>query len=544
MGTVFVDMNPGVNQLKVGATDGVVVNNGQQFSLGGTSPSLNVAGMFFLNSTGNTTTLNAANPATIQGGGTVFLGGTSSNNYVQGSTITLAGGTTIQGQGYIQAPLVNNGAITATGLGLTLSGSSIDNEGTMTANGGLLTFKNTSITNNGTIKNNALSDSGPNTVVFNNATISGNGTSSLINPNGGQVQLNSSSLYDHQLGAGTVQIGGTTSFYGKNILNAGTSINVPNGQGLYFYDPGSNDPAALIGGKVTLASAGSATYFSAGNVLSLQSNLVLGGTSSQNYITGSTITLAAGYTIQGQGYIQAPLVNNGAVIAQDGNLTISGGITGNGNVTAQGGNLTISGGITGNSLVSLLGNATLNILSNLQVGNLNMSQFTNLAVQKGQTVGISQDFTFAQQTPSSWNWGAGTTLLMDGSGTPQNLEVGGKDYGYVPAGFRNNFNLQNLDINGVGTYVYLTDPVNNNQQVGSGGSAEALYVESLYIALGDTLDLNGLHLYVDGFGLVGVGTWSNGGGLIIDPKVPIPGTLLLLGSGLLGLAGFRRIRRI
>jgi hypothetical protein len=610
MVTVYVNMNPTVNQLTVGATDGVAVNNGKQFSLGGTSPSLDVVGMFSLNSTGNATVLYAVNPATIQGGGIVFLGGTSSNNYVQGSTITLASGTTIEGQGYIQAPLVNYGNVTATGLGLTLSGSPIDNEGTMTANGGLLTFMNTTITNNGTIKNNAFSDSGSNTVVFNSATIYGNGTSSLINPNGGQVQLNSSSLYDHQLGAGTVQIGGTTSFYGKNTLNAGTSINVPNGQGLYFYDHGGSDPATLIGGNVTLAStgantylvagnplslnsnlnlggtssnnyvqgsiitlassnsiqgqgtisaplvnygnvtatsagltlsgstidnegtmtanggpltfsgatitnnnliqnnsasdtlafnnakisgtglinpnggslqlnssslydhqlgagtvqiggttsfygkntlnagtsinvpngqglyfydslsnpatliggsvtlasAGNATYFSASNALSLQSNLVLGGTSSQNYVTGSTITLAAGYTIQGQGYIQAPLVNNGTVIA-------------------QGGNLTISGGITGNGAVSVLGSATLNILSNLQVGNLNMTQLTNLAVQNGQTVGISQDFTFALQTPSSWNWGAGSTLLMDGSGTPQRLEVGGKDYGNVPAGF-------------------------------------------------------------------------------------------------------------
>ena len=539
---VYVDMNPTVYQLTVGATDGVFVNNGQQFYLGGTSPSLDVAGMFFLNSTGSATTLDAESPATIQGGGTVFLAGTSSNNYVQGSTITLAAGTTIQGQGYIQAPLVNNGTVTATGLGLTLSGASIDNEGTMTANGGLLTFKSTSITNNGTIQNNAFSDSGPNTLVFNRVTIYGNGTSSLINPNGGQVQLISSSLYDHHLGAGAVQIGGTTSFYGKNTLNAGTSINIPNGQGLYFYNSLSN-PATLIGGNVTLASTGNATYFSAGNPLSLQSNLVLGGTSSQNYVTGSTITLAGGYTIQGQGYIQAPLVNNGAVIAQGGNLTISGGITGNGTVTAQGGNLTISGGITGNGAVSGLGNATLNILSNLQVGNLNMTQFTNLAVQNSQTVGISQNFTFAQQTPSSWNWGAGSTLLMDGSGTPQSLEVGGKDYGYVPAGFSNNFNLQNLDINGAGTQVSLTDSVNNGQRGGRGGSAEALYVDSLYIAAGDTLNLDGLHLYVEGFGLVGNGTWRNGGGMITGGPVPIPGTLLLLGSGLLGLAGFKRIRR-
>jgi hypothetical protein len=132
---------------------------------------------------------------------------------------------------------------------------------------------------------------------------------------------------------------------------------------------------------------------------------------------------------------------------------------------------------------------------------------------------------------------------MDGNGTPQRLEVGGKDYGYVPAGFSNNFNLQNLDINGAGTQVSLTDSVNNGQRGGRGGSAEALYVDSLYIAAGDTLNLDGLHLYVEGFGLVGNGTWRNGGGMITGGPVPIPGTLLLLGSGLLGLAGFKRIRR-
>jgi filamentous hemagglutinin len=507
----------GKNTLNAGTSINVPDGQGLYFhDHGGSDPATLIGGDVTLASAGNATYFSASNALSLQSN--LVLGGTSSQNYVTGSTITLAGGYTIQGQGYIQAPLVNNGAVTATGLGLTLSSSAIDNEGTMTS-GGPLTFNSTTISNNGTIQNNAATD----TLAFNGATIYGNGTSSLIDPKGGSLQLNSSSLYDHQLGAGAVQIGGATYFYGKNTLNAGTSINVPDGQGLYFYDSLSNH-ATLIGGDVTLASAGNATYFSASNALSLQSNLVLGGTSSQNYVTGSTITLAAGYTIQGQGYIQAPLVNNGAV-------------------TAQGGNLTISGGITGNGAVSVLGNATLNILSNLQVGNLNMTQFTNLAVQNGQTVRISQDFTFAQQTPSSWNWGAGTTLLMDGSGTPQRLEVGGKDYGYVPAGFSNNFNLQNLDINGDGTDVYLTDWINNGQRGGRGGSAEALYVDSLYIALGDTLNLNGLHLYVEGFGLVRIGTWRNGGGMITNPSVPIPGTLLLVGSGLLGLAGFKRIRR-
>ena len=122
--TVSVNNDYTVNNLKIDAGDAVSVNNGKYFHLGGTGapPVLDVAGTFTLNSSGSNTYLQADYASTIQGGGIVYLGspGGSANNYISGGAITLAAGTTIQGQGYITAPLINNGYVIATGSGLTL----------------------------------------------------------------------------------------------------------------------------------------------------------------------------------------------------------------------------------------------------------------------------------------------------------------------------------------------------------------------------------------------------------------------------------------
>ena len=144
--TVSVNGSYTVNNLKIDAGDAVSVNNGNYFHLGGTvaTPTLDVAGTFTVNSSGSNTYLLADYASTIKGGGIVYLGGSggSANNYIQGAAITLAGDTTIQGQGYITAPLINNGYVIATGSGLTLGtqGNSVTNNGTMTANGGPLQF--------------------------------------------------------------------------------------------------------------------------------------------------------------------------------------------------------------------------------------------------------------------------------------------------------------------------------------------------------------------------------------------------------------------
>jgi len=191
-----------------------------------------------------------------------------------------------------------------------------------------------------------------------------------------------------------------------------------------------------------------------------------------------------------------------------------------------------------------------------QTGNLTMAKSSKLIVYNGSTVGLSKDFVFSQTSPSTdWNWGTTTTLAMNGDGGGgggygQRLEIGGKDYGYSPTGpgfdSNSNFNLKTLKIgdnsNSTHTLAFLSDWINNGKRGGTGGNAEALYVDSLFVGSGDTLNLDGLHLYVKGYGLVHTGAWGSVGGTIINEAVPIPlpSGLPLLGSGLLGRVGWRR----
>ena len=86
-----------------------------------------------------------------------------------------------------------------------------------------------------------------------------------------------------------------------------------------------------------------------------------------------------------------------------------------------------------------------------------------------------------------------STLILNGSGTaasPQLLEVMGRDIGLDPSGFTHNFAYGTLALAN-NTYVQLVDQSPNT----ASGAPEAIYVNSLIVPSGTTLDLNGLHLY-------------------------------------------------
>jgi RHS repeat-associated protein len=85
------------------------------------------------------------------------------------------------------------------------------------------------------------------------------------------------------------------------------------------------------------------------------------------------------------------------------------------------------------------------------------------------------------------------TILLDGIGTaaaPQLLEVMSRDQGDRPEAFRGGFVHGALRL-GQQAYVRLVDQADNTPGTG----AEALYVNSLVVPAGATLDLNGLRLY-------------------------------------------------
>ncbi|UCE60006.1 MAG: hypothetical protein JSU63_21505, partial [Phycisphaerales bacterium] len=76
------------------------------------------------------------------------------------------------------------------------------------------------------------------------------------------------------------------------------------------------------------------------------------------------------------------------------------------------------------------------------------------------------------------------------------LEVACEDKGATMAGYEANFALGKLTVGGVDVgMVHLDDSVDNGNQGGAGGIAEALYVDSLTLNAGSVLNLSSLHLY-------------------------------------------------
>ncbi|MCK4625332.1 MAG: PEP-CTERM sorting domain-containing protein [Phycisphaerae bacterium] len=137
-----------------------------------------------------------------------------------------------------------------------------------------------------------------------------------------------------------------------------------------------------------------------------------------------------------------------------------------------------------------------------------------------------------------------TFVFENGTDKTAKCEVGGADLGAVMAGLVENFALEGLTVGTAtkGSNLTLVDASNNQQDA----LAEVLYVETLDILAGSTLDLSGLTLYYlngeapsayTGDGRVFDG--GTGGQLI---QIPEPATMVLLGIGGIGVLLRRRSR--
>lgn len=136
------------------------------------------------------------------------------------------------------------------------------------------------------------------------------------------------------------------------------------------------------------------------------------------------------------------------------------------------------------------------------------------------------------QTEGNWLPAQGFNLATSGS----TFEVAGHDYG-VTSGFSHNFNLNTLAVTG---NLQLVDLVDNGNRSGIHGAQEALYVNSLTGS--GTLDLHGFWCYVNNGGApfaLGNGLYN---GVTVTGVAPIPGSVLLMGPGLMGL-GLLKFRR-
>jgi RHS repeat-associated protein len=120
-------------------------------------------------------------------------------------------------------------------------------------------------------------------------------------------------------------------------------------------------------------------------------------------------------------------------------------------------------------------------------------------------------------------------VLLTGFGTTRLVEAMGRDLGNINAGYDDNFAIGSLTAAG-GVTIKLVDLADNSP----GAGPEALYVNTLIVPGGVTLDLNGLRLYARAFqggGQVINGTVSlstDGGSLVLGS--PAPGTLSTIGQ--------------
>ena len=124
-------------------------------------------------------------------------------------------------------------------------------------------------------------------------------------------------------------------------------------------------------------------------------------------------------------------------------------------------------------------------------GSVAIDGSNHLSSNTSGTITISGNLLGNLQSPAFYT--PQGSLILNGSGTaaaPQLLEVMGHDVGLDPSGFTGNFAYGTLAL-ASNTYVKLVDQSPNT----TSGTPEALYVNSLIVPTGATLDLNGLHLY-------------------------------------------------
>jgi YD repeat-containing protein len=203
---------------------------------------------------------------------------------------------------------------------------------------------------------------------------------------------------------------------------------------------------------------------------------------------GVKLTVGPEQRVHGFGDVTVAVVNQGLIEADTSGkgLTFWKAVDNAGTVRAlNGGSLTVSGVVTNSGALEATGGA-LDLKSDVLV--------PNPGLLGGQpTATITMGGSLSGTTRNADRFSPLAKVVLKGAGTataPQLLEVMSRDIGASLPGFTRSFAYSTLAVEGK-TYVRLVDQADN----APGTEPEALYVNSLIVPAGATLDLNGFHLY-------------------------------------------------
>jgi RHS repeat-associated protein len=470
---------------------------------------------------------------TGSGAGSVILTGNPYSGYapltlaigVAGATFDLAPGLFQMSYGIMAGPgtLTNVGALTIsgnyTGSHESMDGLTLANQGTVVWSGGIIDTYNAPVINNqGTW--DAQADAyfyrqDANRGSFNNygtvTRTTGTGTAAFeqiwFNNLGGAINVASTTLV---VGAGTSTGGSFTaaadstlsfqSYYGGTQTLTGTYTG--SGAGIVELTGNPYSGYALL--TLAIGAAGATFDFAPGLLLW-----------TRDPISGpGTLTNAGSLTLIGSG---TRYLDPGALV-NSGTLHVSG-------MTLDIGSPGATAGVENTGSLGTSGGGVIDLKCPLSVDGSGI-----LAGQASGTVIARSNLT--GNTQNAHQYAPFTAVQLAGSGTqaaPQLIEVMSQDQGATGAGFGNNFVYDQLVV-GNNTHVRLVDQSHNAAAAG----VESLYVNTLVVKSGATLDLNGLHVYardtqVGGTVIGGVVTTLPPGGPIV-PNTPTPGNIAVAGQ--------------
>jgi RHS repeat-associated protein len=485
-----------------GTLDGVTVNGDLDVGRANNNARVTVLnglvlnGTIYLGNPGNQSigSLYFTGSQTLSGHGTVVFGNTSCNamRLVNASTaLTIGPGITVRGHsgamgyagchgGPASVGLINQGTIAAdvSGGTIALNAQPFANSGVMRATGG-----------------GAIDLSG-------NFTTAGLG---VFQSAGGVVRL--TGLLDNSGAALVLDGPGDVLTLQGGTIRGGTLNLITPAQLVFAF--GTLD-GVTVNGDLDVGKSNDHASVTVLNGLVLNGTLYLGHPSNQSlgsvYFTGSQTLSGTGTVILGNACNALRLVNAGTT------LTIGPGITVRGHTGALG-YASCHGGSTSVDLINQ-GTIAADVSGGtISIGGQSLSNSGNVQVSAGATIDANVAFTLngsAQlssqpggtlkltgnllgNTASAFLFTPDGTTVFNGFGTPltpQLLEAMSRDVGIGPAGFANNFVYGTLSLAN-NTFVKLVDSADNSP----GPEAEALYVNSLIVPAGTTLDLSGLHLY-------------------------------------------------